>query len=1283
MFRQLSNNDGLSNTSVTCLYRDSRGYLWAGTASGLNRYDSYTFQQYYQDTDSLPDNYIRNICEDWDGNIWITTSKDIALYNYQTGKFIPHCQSLLKRLNIETDTLPKIGIDSDRNFLWAYDKHKIYLYNHQQNSTHIYPQTWKHLQNLCLQGDHIYTMYNNGMLYSIDINSSLTQEIAIPPQYQKQLKDQYPSIYADRKGGLWIYTFQNSLLLYKQHVQSEWKEIKLPAPDVQFNRISKIAEDLNGNIWLITSHRGVFICQPQSGSLINLVHHPLQSHSIASNNLNTIHIDHEGIVWIGNFKQGISYHVPQAQIFLNQKLWQHEDILAFCEDSLSLWYGTDGGGALYQSNTDELPHPISTPANVIISLHKDHKGRIWMGCFQNGLICYDHGSIKQYTTKNSSLQDNNVYAIQEDKKGRIWIGTLNGHLQQLDPQSHQLSDIALTQSPQEIRQLLYDGDRTLYAATSSGLMTIDMETHLSTFIHRNREGKQALPKSLLYTLYKDSRNILWMGGTQGLVGWHLTTDKVLKLTQNNGLPANMVTAITEDNNGQIWAGTCNGIARINLTRNMSITNYNQNDGLTANQINERALYKLRNGNILAGTPNGYITIIPQETVHNSYTATVYLTGISPQYLPLKQMLQGKSPECANRIIMKEGTPFIQLEFSTLDFIEPRKVRYAYRLKELNSKWTFITSNRVGLPMLSPGEYTLEVKAYNSEYTEASQVKKITVCILPPWYKTGWAYLAYSICVLLIIAKVALYIHQRQKKKKIAANQERQQKITDMKMQFFANMSHELRTPLTLIINPLEEFLKQYPQYKNTLLYTVQNNAKYLLELINQLLDFRKLDANGESMYYTHGNIVALVKDQYMAFENIAQKRGIDYRFVSMQNTIQMDFDSDKVRKIVMNILSNAFKFTENQGYIEVKIDTTGDEITIQFTDTGCGIDAAQQKKIFECFYQADKPHAMQGGSGIGLYLVAEYVKMHKGSIKVSSNAPKGSIFTVTLPTHATGMLQPNCEQKENYESSTQETMLTQKKSYTILLIDDNGDFLDFLSASLSTYYNVLKSSNGYEALNILQDNDIDLVISDIMMPNMNGLELCQAVKNDLRTSHIPVILLTARAGEEYQLEGLNTGADDYITKPFSMEILKLRIEKLVENKLKKHELFNKEIDIEPSHITITPLDQQFVERAIHIVEENINDANFSVEQLATQLNISRGYLYKKLIKITGKTSLEFIRIIRMKRAQQLLAESQLQVAEIAYKLGYNSPKIFSRHFKEEFGISPSDFIRNAKNKNND
>lgn len=504
---------------------------------------------------------------------------------------------------------------------------------------------------------------------------------------------------------------------------------------------------------------------------------------------------------------------------------------------------------------------------------------------------------------------------------------------------------------------------------------------------------------------------------------------------------------------------------------------------------------------------------------------------------------------------------------------------------------------------------------------------------------------------------------------IEVENERQQKINNMKLQFFANISHELRTPLSLIINPLEEFFVDHPEYRKGILDIVKQNADYLLELINQLLDFRKLDAKAETLKCKHDNILIILSEIFHSFDPIAQKRNISYSLTAPQHSVFMDFDYGKIRKICTNILSNAFKFTPNKGSISLDIAVRGTNLELTFTDTGCGIEDGAKEKIFQRFYQSGKNQSSNGGSGIGLHIVSEYVKMHQGTVCVRDNQPCGSVFLITLPLHQ------NSNETKNGEPVEEPEIKEESHPFTILLVDDNYDFLKFLSESLARQYHVLKATNGKHALNVLEKEDIDLVVSDIMMPEMDGLELCSTIKNDIRYSHIPIILLTAKASEEHQLEGLNVGADDYITKPFNMEVLKLRINKIIEMNVKRQEIFNQEIKIEPSRITITPLDQQLVEKAIQIVEDNISETEFSVEELASSLNISRSYFYKKMIKITGKKPIEFIRTIRMKRAQQLLTESQMQVSEIAYTLGYNSPKVFSKHFKDEFNISPSEFIR--------
>ena len=1270
MFKQLSTTEGLSNNSVRSIYRDNRGFLWVGTESGLNKYDGYSFQQYYQNNSDLPDDAISEIFEGPDDNVWIRTSSGYSIYNYKTGKFDNDYKPILDGLQIPSKNILRMGKTSKNEF-WAYDYSKLYIRSMDNSSIKAYPLAVEKISNLYIGVQFIYIMYSNGTLYSISKQTSEVKEIAIPTIYRPLLENHEPHIYIDQNESLWVYTFQNSLLLHKNSFTQQWEDISLNNnTHIQYNRVQRILDLGDGNVWILTSHMGLFVYNTLTKSLTNLVHNPLKPHTIASNNLNTIYRDKDGTIYIGNFKHGISYYSPMSQIILCNKSLEYDDILTFCEDTSQeyIYYGTDGTGLIRRSLVTDSYEKIATPANIVVDLSIDSKNRLWIGTFQKGLLCYSKGQIKQYTVSNSQLLENNVYTVKVDKHGYIWIGTMKGYIQRLNPETGQFDTILYRPGEFFVRDMYYDKDSTLYVATKGGLIIIDTETQAYNIYAEAGRFKE----NNMLTVYKDSRDLLWIGHPHGLSIWNQKNDSIYFLDQKNGLAANLVRAVTEDNNNQMWIGTGNGISRIKITNGTyAIVNYSVSDGLICNDTNVHAILKLQNGNILIGTPQGYQTIIPQDILTTSYDANIYLTGIELKSgMTHPDILNGSSLECAQHLSFTEKENSFTLSFSALDLVETDKIKYAYKI---HSNWIYAENNKVNLSMLTAGNYTLSVKACNSQGIWSPNVKELKIKILPPWWRTWWAYTIYSGIVLCILLSIIRNLRLRQKQKQIMqaieVENERQQKINNMKLQFFANISHELRTPLSLIINPLEEFFVDHPEYRKGILDMVKQNADYLLELINQLLDFRKLDAKAETLKCKHDNILIILSEIFHSFDPIAQKRNISYSLTAPQHSVFMDFDYDKIRKICTNILSNAFKFTPNKGSISLDIAVRGTNLELTFTDTGCGIEDEAKEKIFQRFYQSGKNQSNNGGSGIGLHIVSEYVKMHQGTVCVRDNQPCGSVFLIALPLHQ------NSNETKNGEPVEGPEIKEESHPFTILLVDDNYDFLKFLSESLARQYHVLKATNGKHALNVLEKEDIDLVVSDIMMPEMDGLELCSTIKNDIRYSYIPIILLTAKASEEHQLEGLSVGADDYITKPFNMEVLKLRINKIIEMNVKRQEIFNQDIKIEPSRITITPLDQQLVEKAIQIVENNISETEFSVEELASSLNISRSYFYKKMIKITGKKPIEFIRTIRMKRAQQLLTESQMQVSEIAYTLGYNSPKIFSKHFKEEFNISPSEFIR--------
>lgn len=1276
MFKQLSTTDGLSNNSVRCLFRDSRGFLWIGTRSGLNQYDGYTFRQYYRSNSNLPNDAIQEIFEDPEHNIWVGLAGEYSIYDYATGHFDNNHKQRLDHLQIPSRNVLRVGSAGTGEF-WAYDRDKLYLKTMNGGEVKIFPLR-KEMQvfNVQVNAQKIFVMYDDKRLYAIDKQTSQTEEVMIPEHYRNLLANRETDVYVGQNGDLWVYTYRNSLLLYKTASSDSWENIRLTSEeDELYNRVQRIWDVGNGRVWILTSHTGLFIYNTSDKSLTNLRHSGTNPNTIASNNLSAVFQDKDGTMWIGNFKHGVSYYSPSSQIIYSYCPPDNEDILTFCEDADNgcIYYGTDGGGLMRIRGT-QAPEQVATPANIVVDLSLDARHRLWMGTYQKGLICWsEQGGLRQYTMANSDLLDDNVYAVEADRNGYVWIGTMGGHIQRLNPTTGEFQTILNRPVEYSVRDMYYDGGKALYVATLGGLVLIDTEEGSYNICPENNHFLDVD----VQTVYKDSRGFVWLGHSHGLSIWDPQKNSIRFIDQSQGLAANLVRAIVEDNHHRLWIATGNGVSCLHVVKGgaFSVVNYSVSDGLICNDANVHAILRLRNGNILMGTPKGWECVMPQETIPAAYEADVVLINLSLKSGKASSEVLGDcSPELINQLVLKEEDNSFILAFSALNLVEADKVKYAYRLNGSSSAWMNAEGNKVSFSMLPAGHYTLEVRASSPQGAWSPRIKQLDIRIVPPWWRSWWAYMGYLLVSLAILWQVVRYIRARQRMEAfqlaMEEENEKHRKLSDLKLQFFANISHELRTPLSLIINPLDEFLENHPEHRRGLLELAKQNASYLLELINQLLDFRRLDAKVESLHCRHDNILINLSEIFHSFDLIAQKKNIHYTMDCPHPSVFMDFDYDKVRKITVNILSNAFKFTPPKGSISLHVEVKESYLELSFSDTGCGVDDESKEKIFNRFYQSDRNTFHTGGSGIGLHITSEYVKMHRGTICVKDNHPTGAVFVVTLPLH-----------QNMVEAKTAEVALpdspveaNRDSNFCILLVDDNHDFLGFLAGSLAKEYKVLKAQNGKQALDRLNQEDVDLVVSDVMMPEMDGLELCRTVKTDIRYSHIPVILLTAKASEEHQLEGLGMGADDYVTKPFNMPVLRARIRNIIDANAKRREAFNQAIRIEPSRITITPLDQHLVEKAIRIVEENIADPGFSVEELASRLNISRSYFYKKLMKITGKKPIEFIRIIRLKRACQLLAESQLQVSEIAYMLGYNSPRIFSRHFKEEFGINPSEYL---------
>lgn len=725
----------------------------------------------------------------------------------------------------------------------------------------------------------------------------------------------------------------------------------------------------------------------------------------------------------------------------------------------------------------------------------------------------------------------------------------------------------------------------------------------------------------------------------------------------------------------------------------SFKNLSTKDGLSENCFNAYSSCKLSNGDLLFGEANGYTYINPNKiTEKKRPLAEVYFTNltIGNEVIEVDSIYKGRKLlttvfRKTKTLSLRYDDNLVTIEFAAGDLLNSDKIKYAYKLENLNTQWYYTTDNKVIFNTLPPGRYTLLVKACNSDGIWNEEAAALNINVSPPLYLSNWAKALYLLAVIGLTVLLVSWLRKRQQarqiQERVKMEQDQKTLLNEMKLKFFTNISHDLRTPLTLIISPIQMLLNETrDEGVRKKLNTVNKNAQQLLSLINSLLDFRKIDAGVETLSCKTGDIVSFIREVCESFQEYALEHGIHFSFMNEVTSLYMSFDPVKIKKVMNNLISNAFKYTPDQGEINVLLYCEDEQVCICVADSGEGISDKDKPHIFERFYQVSQTQE-KTGSGIGLHIAKEYTHLHQGTISVSDNIPHGAVFTVRLPitTNVVAKETPDKDHTDDMQVAGDDEDIMQKEpQYTILLVDDNKDFCSFMAEYLSDEYAILTAYNGAEALKVLEKNEVNIVISDIMMPVMNGTELCQRIKTNLRWSHIPVILLTARMAEEWRNEGFEQGADDYIIKPFDFNILKLRIKKFIEWTEKSHRTFSQKLEVSPSEITITPLDEQLISKAIKIVEENMGDSDFSVEKLGEELGLSRSYLYRKLMLITGKGPAEFIRTIRLKRSKQLLGKSQKQIAEIAYEVGFSSPKRFTISFKKEFGISPSDYIRSLK-----
>ncbi|MHA6247449.1 hybrid sensor histidine kinase/response regulator transcription factor [Pontibacter sp. CAU 1760] len=1350
-FSHLDINNGLSNNQVKSFLKDSRGYLWIGTASGLNRYDGYKFKVFKynsNDTTSLLNNDVRKLMEGPDGKVWVQTSAGMCVYDPKTEKFIRYPSKLARQYKLPQAAVDDIVKDPDGNYWFVSAGKGLTRYTpasgksihlaHAVNKPHTLSTNSIATIRANSRGD-LWVVHRNGLLERLDHKTlQITERHEGIFHTLKQAQQQF-GMTVDSDDDVWVHVQEQERGVFfydqQQKTLSQFNKASGQVP-LNNNVVRSVVEASKGQVWVGTDHGGINVIDKRDFSVRYIRHNEKMGQSLAHNSINTLYKDVDGIIWVGTFKKGINYYHPDNIRFphlerqnVNSQALPFDDVNAFAEDRKgNLWIGTNGGGLIYWDRgagsfttyRHDVRNPNSLTSDIVVSLLLDSRGVLWIGTYLGGLDKFDGSTFTHYKNQRGNphtLADNSVWELYEDRKGNLWLGTLHGGLALFDRETgnFQQSRFGEGELPihcDYISSLEEDAKGNLWVGGGYGIDVINRETGKSVYFAHNPQDPRSLVSNNITDIYRDSKNRLWIGTTEGLDLYEEETNTFRHFTSADGLPADVVVTIVEDAANNLWLSTPSGLSCMLLDDKnglkVSFRNYDELDGLQSKAFNENAALVTRAGEVVFGGPNGVNLFSPANIGTNSTAPRLVFTdfqlfnkSLVPGNPVKGRVILQQSIGTTDQVTLKHDENIFSIEFAALSFMHPEKTEYRYRLEGFDEEWHTVTnsSRRVTYTNLDPGKYTFRVMAANNDGVWNEEGIRMAIEVLAPIWLTPQAYILYALLAVLLLWLVHRVMLQ-QAKAKLVLEQERREasqmhELDLMKIRFLTNVSHEFRTPLSLILAPVERLLKttenkdQLQQFE-----MINRNAKRLLNLVNQLLDFRKIEVEELSLYPSEGNVVKFVEGTVKSFSELSEKKNITLTFKSNVEALQVSFDMDKLEKILFNLLSNAFKFTPDYGNIHVSLncfdnDSSSEGIKIlelKVKDTGIGIARENHQKVFERFFRDVVPGSMVNqGSGIGLSITQEFVKIHGGIITLDSAPNMGSCFTVTIPVKE--MLPNPADKVDSLLSADKVAPAGIEKPVSgsghdnaplVLLVEDSEDFRLYLRENLKDHFTIIEARDGKEGWQKALAHLPDLIVSDLMMPEVNGIDFCRKVKADSRTSHIAFVLLTAHASEDKMLDGLNIGANDYITKPFSFEILLSRIRNLITQREQLQKVFEKKISVQTSEEKIVSLDDKLIQKAIKVVEDNLANTDMSVEMLSRELGVSRVHLYKKLVAITGQSPVEFIRKIRLQHAAQFLEKSQLTVAEVAYKVGFNNRKYFTKYFKDEYKILPSQYAESRQ-----
>jgi len=1347
-FQSYTSSEGLSNNYIRCINQDMFGYIWTGTRYGLNRFNGYEFTNYLkipQDSSSLIGNSINDIFPS-DSIVYIATNSGLCYYDYRMEKFIP---ASFKNVKIKNTNIHFHGFQQDKHKnIWVTSNIGVFR---QVNGSKKFEQvplgehTNKNVFRVLIVSDDEFWYSIKDSLYLFNAKSKSRKEFIPNPQSPESISGYMINKIFEFRGKVYIATGGGGLNKFIASDESfEHYKFKDGILDVTIGPDSLF--------YFATWEGGLVIFDPVEKSFSHIEYQSFETNGINSNSLNCVFFDRSKSLWIGTYGNGINKHDPYYWNFNHitydnsgVSSLSHKNVRSIAKDvEDNLWIGTEGGGLnKYNLKTKKVEyykseHHLNQKSSneVVISLLQDNKNNIWVGTIA-GLNKVDQENKKyrsiQLLTNNlaDAFVKSQIWEMTLNPNGNIWLGTNNG-LIDFNPETYEYEFIKpKSKFSQEILKkgvtsVLVDGN-DLWLGTKLGLCKYRRENNDFYIFQHEENNPESLSNNSVNSLFRDQWGNIWVATDFGLNKFNISNQTFERFTEKDGLSDNRIISILDDNAGNLWISTNNGITFMN-PQTKSFRIYNSRDGLLMNLYNSGAYFKDREGFLYFGGIKGVDYFHPNKIKKNLVEPDVYITNIQVKNNSKERI--GASTYhnlfSKNHIKLKHNNNFFDISFVALNYTRSNNNKYKYILEGLENEWNDAQHRTTAFyRSVPPGDYVFKVIASNNDGIWNETGDQLKISIAPPLWKTWYAMIFYILLFMLLIYLGNKYtlIGVKLKNDLILNNlqKEKVKEVYDTKMKFFMNISHEFRTPLSLIIGPLEETLKRLPEKSEiaSKLNIAFRNSNKMLNLVNQLLEFRTIETGKVKLRVQKFNILELINEVMNNFEEAACYKTIHFEQKTNLSSLDIWADKEKVERIITNLLSNAFKFTPEGGRITIYVtlskpsfhklvdsndtQSLNERLKLIVEDTGKGIPEQKFESVFERFYQINDDDSNTKGTGIGLALCKELVELHEGSIDIESELGIGSRFIVRLPLGKDYLnnekIKPNIEEIDKTKDKYAEEVITNLpvksllpgdlKKYRepiiknpdlpkILLVDDNPDIIMFLIQSFEQKYNLQYALNVEEAKNTFKNYLPDIIISDVMMPGTSGLEFCQDIKSNAETTHIPVILLTAKNTDTDTLEGVKSGADHYITKPFKIDLLDEKIRNILKNiKTVKLNII-KDLPVDMHRLDYESPDAKFIKKLYTVVEENLSNPDMEVLFLVKELGVSRAQLYRKVETLCGQSVKEFVRTIRLKVAAKLLEKGELRVSEVMDNVGILNRPYFIKRFKEMFNTTPSEYMNKHK-----